>query len=110
MKRLLIKEKNEPLMIRAKPSNTMGVIRTHNLLANDPQIALKYLANQEQAIAYFEDMLRLLRDDCVHACMRRWNTPPHSFQIKEYHSTMRLKEALKRVPLYKCSMQRLKVN
>ena len=51
MKRLLIKEKNEPLMIRAEPSDPMALINTHNLLANDPQIAPKYLANQAQAIA-----------------------------------------------------------
>ena len=88
----------------------MALISTHNLLANDPHISPKYLANQEQAIAHFEDMLRLLGGDCVPACMRIWNTLPHSLQIREYHSPMRLKEALKRVPMYKHSMQRLKVN
>ena len=98
------------MMIRAEPSDHMALIITHNLLANDPQISPKYLANQEQAIAHFEDMLRLLGDDCVHAFMRRWSTLPHGLQIREYHSPMRLKEALRRVPLYKCSMQRLKVN
>ena len=78
MKRLLIKEQNEPLMIRAEPSDPMELISTHNLLANDPQIAPKYLAaNQAQAIAHFEDMQRLLGDDYVRACMRRWNTLPH---------------------------------
>ena len=97
-------------MIRIEPSDPMALINTHNLLANDPQIAPKYLANQEQAIAHFEDMSKLLGDDCVHACMRSWNTLPHSLQIEEYHSPMRLKEALKRVPMYKRSMQRLKVN
>ena len=110
MKRLLIKEQNEPLMIRAKPSDPMALINTHNFLSNDLQISPKYLANQEQAIAHFEDMFRLLGDDYVHACMRRWNTLPHSLKIREYHSPMRLKEALKRVPVYKRSMQRLKVN
>ena len=55
-------------------------------------------------------MERLLGDDCIHACMRRWNTLPHSLQIKEYHSPTRMKEALRRVPLYKRSMQNLKVN
>ena len=78
MKILLIKEKNEPLMIRDEPLDPMALISTHNLLSNDPHIAPKYLDNQEQAIAHFEDMLRLLGDDCVHACMRRWNTLPHS--------------------------------
>jgi len=110
MKRLMIKEQNEPLMIRVEPSNPMALISTHNLLANDPQLAPRYLANQAQAIAHFEDMLRLLGDDCVHACMRIWNTLPHSLQIIEYHSPMRLREALKRVPMYKCPMQSFKVN
>ena len=78
MKILMIKEQNELLMIRAEPSDPMALISTHNLLANDPQIAPKYLANKAQAISHFEDMKRLLGDDCVHACMRRWNTLPHS--------------------------------
>ena len=106
----MINEQNEPLMVRAEPADPMALISTHNVLANDPQIAPKYLTNQAQAIAHFEDMLRLLVDDCVHACMRRWNTLPHSLQIREYHSPMRLREALKIVPMYKHSMQRLKVN
>ena len=110
MKILLIKEQNEPLMIRVEPSDPMALINTHNLLANDPQIAPRYLANQTQEIAQFEDMQRLLGDDSVHAYMIRWNTLPHSLQIREYHSPMRMKEALKRVPMYKHSMQRLNVN
>ena len=97
-------------MIRTESLDPMALISTHNLLANDPQIAPKYLVNQEQAIAHFEDMKRLLGDACVHACMRIWNTLLHRFQIREYHSRMRLREALKRVPMYKHSMQRLKVN
>ena len=69
MKRLLVKEHNEPLMVRAEPSDPMAFIITHNLFTNDPQIAPKYLANQEQAITHFEDMFRLLGEDGVHACM-----------------------------------------
>jgi len=88
----------------------MALISTYQFLANNPQISPKYINDQAQAIAHFEDMERLLRDDCIHACMRRWNTLPHSLQIKEYHSLTRIKEALGRVPLYKHSMQSLKVN
>jgi len=58
----------------------------------------------------FEDMFRLLGDDSIHACLRRWNTPPHNLKIREYHSPQRLREALNRTPMYKQSMQRLKVN
>jgi len=104
IRRLMIKEQNEPLMIRAEPSDPMALINTHNLLSNNLQIAHRYISDQAQAIAHFEDMQRLLGDDCVDACMRGWNTLPHSLQMREYHSPMRMKEALKRVPMYKCSM------
>ena len=36
MKRILEREQTNPLMIRAKQSNPMAVISTHNLIANDP--------------------------------------------------------------------------
>jgi len=36
MKRILAREKNEPLFIRAEQSNPMALINTHNLIANDP--------------------------------------------------------------------------
>jgi len=45
IKRLIIKEQNEPLMIRVEPLDPMALINTHNLLANDPQIAPRYLTN-----------------------------------------------------------------
>ena len=88
----------------------MALISTHNLIANDPRLAPRYLAAQEQAISHFEDMFRLLGDDSICACLRRWNTLPHNLKIREYHSPQRLREALNRTPMYKKSMQRLKVN
>ena len=45
IKILMVKEQNEPLMIRVEPSYPMELISTHNLLANDPQISPKYLTN-----------------------------------------------------------------
>ena len=51
MKRLLAREKNEPLFIRAEQSNPMALITTHNLIANDSQLAPRYLATQEQEIS-----------------------------------------------------------
>ena len=36
MKRILAREKNEPLFSRAEQSNPMALISTHNLIANDP--------------------------------------------------------------------------
>lgn len=40
VKRLINKEQNEPLMIRAKPSDPMALISTHQLLANNRKISL----------------------------------------------------------------------
>jgi len=110
MKRILAREKTKPLVIRAKQSNPMALISTHNLIANDPQLAPRYLASQEQAIPHFEDMFRFLGDGSIHACLRRWDTLPYILKIREYHSPQRLIEALNRTPMYKQSMQRLKVN
>jgi len=82
MKRILAREQTEPLFIRAEQSNPMALISTHNLIANDPQLAPRYLAAQEQAISHFEDMLRLLGYDSIHACLRRWNTLPYNLNIR----------------------------
>ena len=70
MKKILERKQTEPLLIRAKQSNPMALISTHNLIANDPQLAPRYLATQEQAISHFEDMFRLLGDDSIHSCLR----------------------------------------
>jgi len=60
----------------------MALINTNNLIANDPQLALRYLAAQEQAISHFEEMFRLLRNDNIHACIRRWETLPHNLKVR----------------------------
>jgi len=36
IKKLMEKEQNEPLMIRAKPSDPVALISTHQLLVKDP--------------------------------------------------------------------------
>jgi len=55
-------------------------------------------------------MERLFGDDCLHACMRRWDTLSHTLNIREYHSPTRMREVMMRVPLYKKSIQNLKVS
>lgn len=55
-------------------------------------------------------MLRLLGDDIQQARQRRWNTLPYNLEMKEYHPPNRMKDALERVPMYKKTLQRLKVN
>ena len=47
MKRILAREQNEPLFIKAEQSNPMALINTHNLMANYPQLAPRYLTSQE---------------------------------------------------------------
>jgi len=55
-------------------------------------------------------MERLFGDDCLYACMRRWNTLSHNLKIREYHSPIRMREAMRRVPLYKKLVQNLIAN
>jgi len=101
---------SEPLMIREEPGEPLVLIYAHEHLATNPQVLPDYVDRQAQAIAHFEDMERLFCNDCLHACMRRWNTLSHSLKIREYHSPTRMREAMMKVPLYKQSMQNLKAN
>jgi len=110
IQKMMEKELNEPLMVRAEPENPMALIYANQHLTTNPQSVLDYVDKQAQAITHFEDMERFFGDDCIHPCMRRWNTLPHSLWIREYHSPNRLREAMRRVSLYKNSMQSLKAN
>ena len=101
VRNIIGRELSEPLMIRAEPDDPSAVISAHQHLANNPQDLPEYIEQQAQAIAHFEDMERLLGENCLHAYTRRWNTLPHSLKIREYHSPTRMREALARVPLYK---------
>jgi len=47
MKKVFAKEEAKPLMMKSKQSNPMDVINTHNLIANDPKLAPRYLYVQE---------------------------------------------------------------
>ena len=104
------REISEPLMIRAEPEDPSTSLYAHQHLANNPQVLPDYIEKQAQDIAHFEDMERLLGDNCIHSCTRRWNTLSYSLKIREYHSPKRMREALVRVPLYKQSMQTLQAN
>ena len=87
----------------------MDVIRTHNLISNDPQLVPRNLVSQEQAIRHFEDMLRLLGDHNMQACQRRWKALPNNMNTKKYHSLDRLQVPLSKSPLYKRIIQKLEV-
>ena len=110
IQKMMTKELSELLMIRGEPTGPLALIYAHQRLAANPQVVPDYVDKQAQAIAHFVDMERLFRDDCTHAYMRRWNKLPHSLRIREYHSPNRMREAIRRVPLYKNSMQNLKAN
>jgi len=79
---IIDRELNVPLMIRAESDDPSAVISTHQHLANSPQDLPKYIEQQAQAIVHFEDMERLLGENCLHACTRQWNTLPHSLKIR----------------------------
>ena len=110
MKRVMEREETQHLMIRDGQSNPMAVISTHNLIANDPKLAPRYLAAQDQVVTHFEEMFRLLGDDNMKACQRIWNNFRYILKIKDYHSPQRMRDALNRTPIYKQALQRLKVN
>lgn len=104
IQKMMAKEMNEPLRIRAEPTKPMALIYAHQHLAANPRVVPDYVDKQAQAIAHFEDMERLFGYYCIHVCMRRRNTLPHSLRIREYHSPNRMREAMRRLPLYKHSM------
>jgi len=66
IKKLMAKERNEPLMIQAEPTDPMALISAHQCLVDNPQSVPKYINEQAQAIAHLEDMR-----DCLEmtACM-----------------------------------------
>lgn len=94
-------------MIRVEMDDPSVVISTHQHLANNPQDLPGYIEQQAQVIAHFKNIERLLGENCLHAYTRRWNTLPHSLKIREYHSPIRMREALERVPQYKQLMHNL---
>lgn len=108
VKRVLEREKKEPLCIIPEQINSIVVISTHKIITSDPQLEPRYLATQEKVVAHFQDTLRFLGDESQQACQRRWGTIPYSLRIKEYHSSDRMRDALERTPLYKKALQRLK--
>ena len=110
IQKIMTRELNEPLMIRAEPEDPSTLIYSHWYLVDNPHIMPEYVERQDQAIAHFEDMERWFGDNYIHACTRRWNTLSHSLKIREYHSPTRMREAMRRVPLYKQSIKNLKGN
>jgi len=104
VKEVMNRELQEPLLIRAEPGDPTTLIVAHEHLSTNPQALSKYMDQQAQAIAHFEDMERLLGENCIQVCTHRWNTLSHSLKVREYHTPTRMREALVRVPLYKKAM------
>ena len=109
-KSVMSREVREPLYIQAEPEDPVALISARQQLSNDPTASLRFMDQQAQAIAHFEDMERLLGESAAQACARRWNTLAHSLKIREYHTPIRMREALARVELYKKSMQSLQAS
>jgi len=80
-KSVMNRELNEPLLIRTEPKDPVALISAHQHLSTDPTASLRYMDQQAQAIAHFEDKERLLGENAVQACTRRWNTLAHSLKI-----------------------------
>ena len=106
-KSVMNRELKKPLFIRAEPEDPVALISAHQHLSTDPTASLRYMDQQAQAIAHFEDMERLLGENVVQACTHRWNTLAYSLKIRDYHTPTRMREALVRVAHYKKSMQNL---
>jgi len=83
IRNIMNRELSEPLMIRSEPEDPSALIYSHQHLTNNPQVLPDYIERQAQAIAHFEDMERLLGDNFIHACTRRWNTLSHSLKIRK---------------------------
>ena len=60
VKRIVDKEERKPIYIKAEQINSMAIISNHNIISNDTQLALRYLATQERVISHLENNLRLL--------------------------------------------------
>jgi len=71
MNKVMAIEETKPLMTRAKLSNPMVVINTHNLIENDPRLAPRYLATQDHEVTHFEDMFMLLEYDHIQALPKK---------------------------------------
>ena len=80
-KSVMNREVSDPLFIRAEPEDPIALISAHQQLATDPTASLRFMDQQAQAIAHFEDMERLLGESAAQACTRRWNTLAHSLKI-----------------------------
>lgn len=109
-KSVMNRELTEPLFIQAEPEDPVALISAHQKLSTDPTTSFRFMDQHAQAIAHFEDMERLLGESAAQACTRRWNTLGHSLKIREYHTPIRMREALVRVDLYKKSMQSLQAS
>jgi len=61
-KRVISKETNEPLWVRAELRTPHLVISNHRFIFEDPKLVPLYIEKQEQVIRHFEDIFILLGD------------------------------------------------
>ena len=109
VKNVMRREGKEPVQIKAEIIIPRGVINNHQMIANDASLADRYINTQAQKIAHYDDISRLLGEECVMACQRKWNGLPLSLRNLECHTSNRLRATLERAPLYKRAMQTMKI-
>jgi len=104
VKKVMRMEGKYPLRIRAELFSPREVIKNHLMIAIDANHGDKYLNTQAWEILHYDDISRLLGEECVMACQRRWNGLPLSLRNMEYHIPERLRDAIEREPFYKRAM------
>jgi len=68
MKKVMTIEEKEPLYIKVELVSPKVFINNHNLMAFDPSLAPRYIANQEKSIIHFEDTFRMSGIESLQAC------------------------------------------
>lgn len=63
IRKMMEKELNEPMMVKAELVDHIALIYSHQHLAANPQVVPDYVDKQDQTIAHFEDIERLFGDD-----------------------------------------------
>ena len=109
MRMVMRRENIEPLHIRAEHFSPRGVINNHIKIEKYHEFEKRYLHTQSQAMNHFNDVSRLLGDECIMASQRRWNNLPHNLRNMEYHTPEILRDALEGEEFYNRALQAKKI-
>jgi hypothetical protein len=101
LKRYKYEEQQTPLWIRAEAARPKYVINNYHNLSLDKDINIGWTTKKREVIAYLHESLRLLGEEAIKTCHRRWNSLPYDFHIMEPHSPNNLQLSLLITPWYK---------